>query len=59
MPYTSEEGGRLNNFAIEPKVYRADAPSPEQKRNYVIMGIGGTLLVGMLVFVAYSVSNLG
>ncbi|MGB5594450.1 MAG: ssl1498 family light-harvesting-like protein, partial [Crocosphaera sp.] len=27
MPYTTEEGGRLNNFAAEPKVYEAQPPS--------------------------------
>ncbi|MFM7277307.1 MAG: photosystem II assembly protein Psb34, partial [Microcystis aeruginosa] len=27
MPYTNEEGGRLNNFAAEPKVYQADPPT--------------------------------
>lgn len=58
MPYTTEEGGRLNNFAIEPKVYTADAPTQVQKRNYAIMGAVGALLVGLLVFVAYAVSSV-
>jgi len=34
MPYTNEEGGRLNNFAAEPKVYQADPPTKSQQRNY-------------------------
>ena len=38
MPYTTEEGGRLNNFAAEPKVYEAEPPSASQKRNYIIFG---------------------
>ena len=33
MPYTNEEGGRLNNFAAEPKVYQADPPTKSQQRN--------------------------
>ncbi len=55
MRYTDDDG-RLNNFAIEPKMYAAQPPSPAQKRNYLIIGIGGLLLVGGLMFVAFSVS---
>ena len=58
MPYTTEEGGRLNNFAREPKVYQAEAPTDGQKRTYIFVGIAGALLVGGLVFVAFSVSKL-
>ncbi|WP_066379984.1 MULTISPECIES: photosystem II assembly protein Psb34 [unclassified Anabaena] len=58
MPYTSEEGGRLNNFAQEPKIYQAEPPTNAQKRNYIIIGVVGTILVGGLIFVAFSVSNL-
>ncbi|GAA6622467.1 photosystem II assembly protein Psb34 [Scytonema sp. NUACC26] len=58
MPYTTEEGGRLNNFAREPKVYRADPPSEKQQLNYVILGGIGVILVGGLIFVAFSVSSL-
>ncbi len=59
MPYTNEEGGRLNNFASEPKVYKAEPPTPNQQRNYVILGIAAALLVSGVVFVAFSVSNVG
>ncbi|MGD1806191.1 photosystem II assembly protein Psb34 [Dapis sp. BLCC M126] len=56
MPYTTEEGGRLNNFAQEPKVYQADAPDKKQQMNYLILGALGVVLVGSLMFVAFSVS---
>ncbi|MBV9390097.1 MAG: ssl1498 family light-harvesting-like protein [Chroococcidiopsidaceae cyanobacterium CP_BM_ER_R8_30] len=56
MPYTTEEGGRLNNFAAEPKIYRAEPPTTAQKRNFLILGIAGATLVGGLIFVAFSVS---
>ncbi len=56
MPYTTEEGGRLNNFAQEPKVYQAEAPDQKQQMNYLILGALGVVLVGSLVFVAFSVS---
>ncbi|WP_088240938.1 photosystem II assembly protein Psb34 [Calothrix rhizosoleniae] len=58
MPYTSEEGGRLNNFAREPKVYQAEPPTANQKRNYIFLGILGAALIGGLIFVAYSVSSV-
>ncbi|HBE18508.1 MAG TPA: ssl1498 family light-harvesting-like protein [Cyanobacteria bacterium UBA11149] len=59
MPYTTEEGGRLNNFAIEPKMYEAEVPTKSQQINYLFLGIAGLALIGGLIFVAYSVSNLG
>jgi hypothetical protein len=57
MPYTTEDGGRLNNFASEPKVYRAEPPTGRQKRNYIILGIAAAILIGSLIFIAFSVSN--
>ena len=56
MPYTTEEGGRLNNFAVEPKMYTAEAPTGSDKRNYLILGIGAVLLLGGLMAVAITVS---
>jgi len=58
MPYTTEEGGRLNNFAKEPKVYQAEDPTGIEKRNYVFLGIAAAVLVSALVFVAFSVSSV-
>jgi hypothetical protein len=57
MPYTEEEGGLLNNFAREPKMYQAEAPTKGEKRNYIILGILGFLLVGGLMAVAVFASN--
>ena len=59
MPYTEEEGGRLNNFAVEPKMYEAQPPSKAQQKNYLILGTLGAVLVAGLIFVAFSVSKLG
>jgi hypothetical protein len=58
MPYTTEEGGRLNNFAREPKIYQAEYPDAQQKKSYFILGIAAIALVGVLVFVAFSVSRV-
>ncbi|NJM21168.1 MAG: ssl1498 family light-harvesting-like protein [Richelia sp. RM2_1_2] len=59
MPYTTEEGGRLNNFAREPKVYNAEPPNKKQQITYLVLGIGAAALIGGLFFVAFSVSNVG
>ncbi|HEY9725150.1 MAG TPA: ssl1498 family light-harvesting-like protein [Chroococcales cyanobacterium] len=59
MPYTTEEGGLLNNFAKEPKVYQAEPPTQAQKRNYLVLGIAALVLVSGLLFVAYSASHIG
>ena len=56
MPYTTEDGGRLNNFAVEPKVYRAEPPNQKQKIQYIVMGVVGAALVAGLCVIAVSVS---
>jgi hypothetical protein len=58
MPYTTEEGGRLNNFAQEPKVYHAEPPTDGQKRNYIFLSVVATLLIGGLIAIAFSVSHV-
>jgi hypothetical protein len=59
MPYTQEEGGRLNNFAVEPKVYEATPPSKTEQRNYIVLGSVALVLVGGLIAVAILASNVG
>jgi hypothetical protein len=59
MPYTNEEGGRLNNFASEPKVYPAEPPTKSQQRNYALLGIAAITLVGGLLAVAFYASQAG
>ncbi|HIK55398.1 MAG TPA: ssl1498 family light-harvesting-like protein [Synechococcales cyanobacterium M55_K2018_004] len=56
MPYTTEDGGRLNNFAVEPKVYMAEPPTQKQKTVYIVMGVGAIALVAGLIAVAVAVS---
>ncbi len=56
MPYTEEEGGRINNFAAEPKMYTSKPPTTTEKRNYIIGGIVALALVTGVLFVAFSVS---
>ena len=53
MRYTEEEGGKLNNFAVEPKMYQAEPPTGSEKRNYIILGsVAATLVVGLFVVAA-------
>ena len=59
MPYTTEEGGRLNNFASEPKVYDAVPPNKTEQRNYIIMGIATFVLISGVLAVAVLASKVG
>ncbi|MFO8040181.1 MAG: ssl1498 family light-harvesting-like protein [Sodalinema sp.] len=58
MPYVDEEGGRLNNYAIEPKMYEAEPPTREEKRNYAVLGTLAALFVVGIIAVAYAVSTV-
>ncbi|MEH2294947.1 photosystem II assembly protein Psb34 [Nostoc sp.] len=58
MPYTNEEGGLLNNFAREPKIYQAEPPTEGQKRTYLFLGIAATAMVAGLILVAFFVSKI-
>ena len=58
MPYTKEDGGRLNNFAAEPKMYTAEPPSKEEKRNYLILSVLGALVIGGSIAIAVVTSNV-
>lgn len=58
MPYTTEEGGRLNNFATEPKVYKADPPSKGQQKTYLVLGAAAFILVVGLITIAVYASSV-
>ena len=56
MRYTVEDGGRLNNYAVEPRMYEAEPPTASQKRNYAILGALAVALVVGVISVAFVVS---
>jgi hypothetical protein len=56
MPYTTEEGGRLNNFAVEPKVYQAQPWTAQQKVRAALLVTGVLVLVAGLIAIAVGVS---
>ncbi len=59
MSYIKEEGGILNNFAVEPKLYEAEPPTKNEQRNYLILGIGAAVLVAGVIYVAFVASSVG
>lgn len=54
--YTTNEEGILNNYAIEPTVYFANYPSPEQQQRYLTQGAIGLFVIALTVLTALSVS---
>jgi len=54
--YTIDEEGSLNNYAIEPKMSTAEYPSPKQQRRYILLGAAATLLVALIVWIAFAAS---
>lgn len=56
MTTISDENGILNNFAKEPAMYYAEAPSSEDKRIYVGWGAIALVVVVASVFTAAFVS---
>jgi hypothetical protein len=56
MRYTKDDEGRINNFAVEPKIYSAEPPTPQEKRNYIILGVVAAVLVTGLIVIASVVS---
>ncbi|WP_035992116.1 photosystem II assembly protein Psb34 [Leptolyngbya sp. KIOST-1] len=53
---TQLDNGTLNNYAVEPDVYLASYPSPEQQRGYVVQAAFASLLVASLLLVSVAVS---
>ena len=56
MYTTIDETGRLNNYAVEPQMYLASFPFPEQQRRYLQQGALAMGFVASLIMVAFLVS---
>tara|TARA_B100001287_G_scaffold175936_1_gene148321 strand:- start:93 stop:266 length:174 start_codon:yes stop_codon:yes gene_type:complete len=57
MQVTTEDGGRLNAFAKEPRMEVMDAEtSRNRSRSSLMMLIGGTMLVGAMMAVSVAIS---
>ncbi|AFY38792.1 hypothetical protein Lepto7376_2518 [[Leptolyngbya] sp. PCC 7376] len=58
MPYQIEdEDGKLNNFAVEPPMYKADPETDNNKKSMAIAGIFGGVLVTALIAVTFVISG--
>ncbi len=53
---TINEDGVLNNYAVEPKVYFAEYPSPEQQQRYTLQAAIAFGIVALSVLTALAVS---
>lgn len=53
---TQLDNGVLNNYAVEPEMYFATYPSPEQQERYVKQAAFASLLVTGLLLVSLLVS---
>ena len=56
MTTITDENGVMNNFAKEPKMYYAEAPSSQEQRRYVFWGAVATVVVAASVLTAVVVS---
>lgn len=55
--YTTQlDNGTLNAYAVEPPMYLATFPSPEQRQRYALQGGFAVLLVTGLMMVALAAS---
>jgi hypothetical protein len=55
--YTVNDEGLLNNYAIEPGMSKAEYPSSKQQRRYIFLGAVAILLVSLVVWIAFAVSQ--
>jgi hypothetical protein len=54
--YTVDETGVMNNYAVEPTVYFAEYPSPDQQRRYALQGAVAVAFVALTVLASFAVS---
>ena len=59
MRYTVEDGGRLNNYAVEPKMYQAEEPTASDKKSYVLFGGIAVALLGGIIAITVAASQVG
>lgn len=53
---TQLDNGILNNYAVEPEMYFATYPSPEQQKGYALQAAIAALFVTGLMLVTLAVS---
>ncbi len=53
---TVDQEGLTNNYAVEPNMYFASFPTPDQARRYAIQGLAAALFVVGLIVTSVAVS---
>lgn len=53
---TVDQEGLTNNYAVEPDMYYAAFPSPEQARQYALQGLAAATLIAGLIITSLAVS---
>ena len=56
MTTISDENGIINNFAKEPQMYYAQAPSNQEQKGYLLWGAIASIVIAGSVFTAIVVS---
>ena len=56
MTTISDENGIINNFAKEPQMYYAQAPSNREQKGYLLWGAIASIVIAGSVFTAIVVS---
>lgn len=56
MTTISDENGIINNFAKEPAMYYAEAPSSQEQRNYLVWGAIALVVVVASIYTAIAIS---
>ena len=58
MPYQIEdEDGKLNNFAVEPRMYQAEPKTDADQKNTLVLSVVGGVLVAALIAVTVVISG--
>lgn len=57
MRYQEDEDGKLNNFALEPKMYQAKPQSSGEQKNTLMLALLGGVLVIALIGVTFVISG--
>jgi hypothetical protein len=52
MSYIKEEGGLLNNFAKEPRMYVTETSGEAEPKSYLVVIVAAIVLIGGMVAVA-------
>ena len=53
---TVNPDGQFNNYAVEPQIYYAEYPNPEQQKRYALQGAIFALFLTALFLITFGIS---